>query len=220
MNAEYVWEGEKEKRAKMVTGKMDNGMLKFDETEANKEVQLNNLQEAVTNMVKQGQWEKVSMVADSGAVNHVVPARVAQWISIEETPASKAGMCCRGPYNTKIPNYGQKSVEGFTSDRQPINMKWVVARIKKGLGSIPQMVDSNNTVVFSKRGSFIKNDKTGAVTELKKVNGTYEFDVWLQNKSSKASEVDAKKKLNAIAEDVERLLGQGNPFQGLAIDDF
>ena len=99
-------------------------------------------------------------------------------------------------------------------------MKWQVAGVKKGLGSIPRMVESNNTVVFSKNRSFIRNDKTGSVTELKKVNGTYEFDIWLQNKSSKASEADAKKKLNAISEDVERLLGQGNPFQGLAIDDF
>ena len=195
-------------------------MLKFDETAANKEVQLNNLQEAVTNMVKQGQWEKVSMVADSGAVDHVVPATVAQWVSIEETPASKAGMCYRGPDNTKIPNYGQKSVAGFTGDWQPIEMKWQVAGVKKGLGSIPKMVESNNTVVFSKNRSFIRNDKTGTVTELKMINGTYEFDIWLQNKSSKASEDDAKKKLNAISEDVERLLGQGNPFQGLAIDDY
>jgi hypothetical protein len=171
-------------------------------------------------MVKQGQWEKVSMVADSGAVNHVVPATVAQWISIEETAVSKAGMCYRGPDNTKIPNYGQKSIAGFTGDWQPIEMKWQVAGVKKGLGSIPKMVESNNTVVFSKNRSFIRNDKTGSVTELKKVNGTYEFDIWLQNKSSKASEADAKKKLNAISEDVERLLGQGNPFQWLAIDDF
>ena len=82
------------------------------------------------------------------------------------------------------------------------------------------MVESNNTVVFSKNRSFIRNDKTGSVTELKKVNGTYEFDIRLQNKSSNASEADAKKKLNAISEDVERLLGQGNPFQGLAIDEY
>ena len=118
-----------------------------------------------------------------------------------------------------IPNYGQKSVAGFTGDWQPIEMKWQVAGIKKGLGSIPEIVESNNTVVFSKRGSFIKNDKTGTRTELKKINGTYEFDIWLQNKSSKVADEDAKKKLNAITEDVERLVGQGNPFQGLADDD-
>ena len=195
--------------------------LRFEEIEKDVEAQLNNIQETVIqNKVKQGQWEKVSMVADSGAVDHVVPATTAQWVSIEETAASKAGMCYRGPDNTKIPNYGQKTVSGYTGDWQPIEMKWQVAGVKKGLGSIPKMVESENTVVFSKRGSYIKNDKSGKVTELKKVNGAYEFDIWLQNKSSKVEEANAQRKLNAITADVEKLLGQGNPFQGLAIDDF
>ena len=196
-------------------------MLNFDEEVKTIEAQLNNLQASEkTSPVKPGQWEKVVMVADSGAVDHVVPASTAQWINIEETPASKAGMCYRGPDNTKIPNYGQKSVKGFTSDWQPIEMKWQVAGVKKGLGSIPKMVELDNTVVFSKKGSFIKNDNTGRVTEMKKTNGTYEFAIWLQNKTSKSESDEATRKLNAIAEDVEKLLGKGNPFQGLADDDF
>ena len=198
-------------------------MLKFDEKVNDMKRHLNSIQDASTtndHKVKPGQWEKVTMVADSGAVDHVVPATTAQWINIEETPASKAGMCYRGPDNTKIPNYGQKTVKGFTGDWQPIEMKWQIAGVKKGLGSIPKMVDSDNTVVFSKRGSFIKNDETGRVTEMKKVNGTYEFAIWLQNKTSKAAESESQRKLNAIAEDVNKLLGKGNPFQGLADDDF
>jgi hypothetical protein len=199
-------------------------MLKFDEEVSTIQNQLNNLQGARPQneepKVKPGQWEKVTMVADSGAVDHVVPATTAQWINIEETPASKAGMCYRGPDNTKIPNYGQKTVKGFTGDWQPIEMKWQVAGVKKGLGSIPKMVESDNTVVFSKKGSFIKNDATGRVTEMKKVNGTYEFAVWLQNQTSKVEEAEAQRKLNAIADDVQKLLGKGNPFQGLADEDF
>ena len=39
------------------------------------------------------------------------------------------------------------------------------------------MVESDNTVVFSKRGSYIKNDRSGKVTEFNKVNGMYEFDM-------------------------------------------
>ena len=92
-------------------------------------------------------------------------------------------MCYRGPDNTKTPNYGQKSVEGFTGDWQPIETKWQVAGVKEGLVSIPKMVDSTNTVAFSKRGSFINNDKTVTVTEPKKVNGTYEFDICLSTSS-------------------------------------
>ena len=55
---------------------------------------------------------------------------------------------------------------------------------------------------------------------MKKVNGTYEFAVWLQNQTSKVEEAEAQRKLNAIAEDVQKLLGKGNPFQGLADEDF
>ena len=39
------------------------------------------------------------------------------------------------------------------------------------------MVESDNTVVFNKKGSFIRNDNTGRVTEMKKINGTYEFAI-------------------------------------------
>ena len=145
------------------------------------------------------------MVADSGAVGHVVPATTAQWVSIEETPASKAGMCYRGPDNTKIPNYGQKTVSGYTGDWQPIEMKWQVAGVKEGLGSIPKMMGSDNTVGFSESGSYIKNDKSGKVPELKRVSGTYEFDIRLQGKSSKVEEANAQRKLNAVAADVEKL---------------
>ena len=58
------------------------------------------------------------------------------------------------------------------------------------------------------------------LAEMKKTNGTYEFAIWLQNKTSKSESDEATRKLNAIAEDVEKLLGKGNPFQGLADDDF
>ena len=101
--------------------------------------------------VRMGQWEKIPMVADSGAADHVVPTTAAQWVKIDETPAPKAGMCYRRPDSSKISNYGQREISGYTNEWQPAAMKWQVAGVKKGAGSIPKMVEGDNTVVFSRR---------------------------------------------------------------------
>jgi hypothetical protein len=97
-------------------------------------------------------------------------------------------------------------------------MKWQVAGVKKGLGSIPKMVEGDNTVVFSKRGSYIKNERSGQVSAMRKADGVYEFVIWVQNKYDGLNPLNkqpAKQRaLQAVGADYKP------PFQGLEFEEF
>ena len=132
------------------------------------------------NEVKGSKWEKLTMVADSGAVDHVCSKSELGFIPIESTPASRAGMCYRGANGNKIANFGMRRVSGYTENGVKAKMEIQVAEVRRGLASIPKMVEEDNDVVFSKRGSYIKNIPTGAVTPMRKANGVMEFDLWVE----------------------------------------
>ena len=65
-----------------------------------------------------GQWEKITLAADSGAVDHVIMKSEALQIPLTETEASKAGMCYTAANGTDIANYGEKKISGTIGNQQ------------------------------------------------------------------------------------------------------
>ena len=120
-------------------------------------------------MVNQNRREKLAMVADSGAVDHVCSKKELQVMPIEPTAASKAGMCYRGASGNKIANFGLRRMNGVTSNGTPAKMEIQVADVRRGLSSIPEMVVENNDVVCSH----------GAVTPMRRATGVMKFDLWV-----------------------------------------
>ena len=72
-----------------------------------------------------------------------------------------------------------------------------MANIKKVLGSVSKMNDAGNTVIFSKGRSVVITDPESKlvhqmlqsvdeeeVTELRRENGTFKFDIWVKKKVS------------------------------------
>lgn len=55
-----------------------------------------------------------------------------------------------------------------------------MADVKRNLTSLIKMVDDDNDVWLSKRGSFIVNVKTGKKVNMRIKNGTPEFDIWVK----------------------------------------
>ena len=55
-----------------------------------------------------------------------------------------------------------------------------VADVKKNLASFVKMVQEDNDIVLSKKGSFIKNLPTGNVIPLQLEKGTPQFDLWMK----------------------------------------
>lgn len=124
-------------------------------------------------------YEKLTMVADSGAVDHVMNKEELEFIPIEETEASKKGLCYSNASGGRIRNYGKRRVTGRTEKGIAARMDIQVADVKRGLASIPRMVDEDNDIMFSKKGSYIRNNPTGTITPMRRDKGVYEFDLYV-----------------------------------------
>ena len=129
-----------------------------------------------------GMWERVTMTADTGAVNHVVMPTVAPHVKLQDTPASLAGASFTGAEGSKMPNLGQKDVTGVTAEGLSVEMSWQVAgKLRRNLAAIGKICSkgSGNRAVFEDDSGYIENKVTKAVIPMTKVGNLYEFDIWL-----------------------------------------
>jgi hypothetical protein len=127
-----------------------------------------------------GKWEKVTLIADSGAVEHVIPRSILTDMNISPTAASSSGACFRSAKGEPIENYGEKSVKAVTEDGSPVDLTLTVANVNKGLGSIPKIMKEGNTVVFDEAGSYIMHKKSCKKIPLRRERGVFAFDLWVK----------------------------------------
>ena len=160
-------------------------------------------------MIALGKWEKLTLAADSGAVDHVIMKNEANSVEITPTAASKAGLCYRAANGTKFQNYGEKRIEATTSEGHQMGLTPQVADVKRNLGSVVKMMDAGNKVVFDNEWSYIQHKKTGKTTTMQKQNGLMQFDIWIPKNEDR---IEVGNQFNALTEDVE----ESKPtFQGL-----
>ena len=136
-----------------------------------------------------GNWEKVSITVDSGAIDSVVPDTVAQGIAKRETAASKQGLKYRAANGTPIANEGEKTLTGYTNEGKQVGITMQVAKVTKPLGSVRAMVEANNVVVFDRGNSFIMDKSTRVKTKIDERNGAYVFDLWVPKVSGTPAKV-------------------------------
>jgi hypothetical protein len=126
-----------------------------------------------------GQWEKVTVTVDSGAVDSVGPPTMAKDIRTRETPASRAGMKYRAANGTSIVNQGEKAIQGMTRQGQKIGMAFQIANVTKPLGAVRAMLDAGNKVIFDRPNSYIVNKATKSIVPIDERNGAFVFDIWI-----------------------------------------
>jgi hypothetical protein len=136
----------------------------------------------VYGITKEGNWEKITFTADSGAVDHVITKSDAKAFKLHESQMSKAGIGFSAANGTPISNYGSKHLNGITENNLKFNMQANVTDVNKNLASIPKILKEGSDVFLSiAKGSYIKNEKAGAQIPLRiKENGMPEFDLWVQ----------------------------------------
>ena len=83
----------------------------------------------------------------------------------------------------RIPNLGEKNFTAFGDEGQARNIKAQVCDVNKPLMSVSKMVQANNTIVFSKRGSYIEDDFTKERLPLREHGGMYMLKLWVRNQS-------------------------------------
>ena len=133
-------------------------------------------------------WEKVRVQMDSGAVDTVVPKDTARAFAIKPTEMSKKGIGFIAANGSKISNYGEKKVIGWTDEGAGMSMRMTCADVKKPLCSVYRMNLGGNVVVFDGDRSYMQNKMSGQKTRIRCENGQYVFNMWVQASEAASGE--------------------------------
>ena len=143
-------------------------------------------------MGKDGKWEKVRVHIDSGAIDTVTPPSTAEGIEVRQTAASKSGSGYIAANGTKIHNYGEIKVKGYTEDWSGVSMCMQVADVKKTLGSAYRMNQGGNKIVLDGEDSYLVNKVTGKKTQVMLEDGQYVFYLWVKKEGKEVASVEPK----------------------------
>ena len=75
---------------------------------------------------------------------------MAKAFQITPTAASKAGVWYRSACGTKIYKEGEKTVRGYGTNCNFIDVTWQIAEVTKPLGSVLRMMETESRVVFGR----------------------------------------------------------------------
>ena len=160
--------------------------------------------------VKEGQWERIQVTVDSGAMRNVFPKNVAQAFVIEESAMSKAGINFVAANDTVIKNYGSRKILGMTEGWNNINFQAHVADVIKPLASVVDMEECGMRVVFENGAGYIQSIHSGRKVNLYRDGREYKFDIWVpaQNESPSAQAATravtvVKNQFSALSDDAE-----------------
>ena len=163
-----------------------------------------------------GEWERVPVTLDSGAVDSVIPRRLAKGVPVKQTEASRRGLRYRAANGTAIINEGERSLSGYTNEANRVDMTFQVCEVTKALGSARAMLKAGNRVVLDNEGSYIQNKASGVITKVEDKNGSFVFDIWVPRGSERQGNGYQGKYFQALVEGEE----QGNHETGfVGLDD-
>merc|ERR1712240_44583 len=131
-----------------------------------------------------GEWERIPVKIDSGAIDTVMPPTVAKYFDTVQTEMSKKGPGFRAANGSAIRHYGQKTLEGIGDQYQPLSMTAQVVDVKTTLGSVNQMLKAGNRVHFETGNCYIQDVRTGRKTRIEEKGGTFEVGIWVPMQSS------------------------------------
>ena len=126
-----------------------------------------------------GEWERIPIKIDSGAIDTVMPPSVAKHFRTVETEMSRRGPGFRAANGSPIKHYGQKTLKGMGDQFQPLNMTAQVADVKTTLGSVNQMLKAGNIVHFENGNCYVECVRTGRRTKVEEKGGTFEVGIWV-----------------------------------------
>ena len=126
-----------------------------------------------------GEWERIPVKIDSGAIDTVMPPSVAKYFNTVQTEMSQKGPGFRAANGSPIKHFGQKTLEGIGDQFQPLSMTAQVADVKTTLGSVNQMLKAGNIVHFETGNCYVEDVRTGRKTKVEEKGGTFEIGIWV-----------------------------------------
>ena len=127
------------------------------------------------------QWEKITILVDSGATENVANKDVMKGYKILKNSASEAGLTYTTANGKEIQNLGEKVVVVATSEGASKSIKFQICEVTKCLASVSRIVEAGHRVIFDipEAGSYIENRRTGERTYLRQDRGLYLLDAWV-----------------------------------------
>ena len=137
------------------------------------------------NEIEQSEWQPLPkpLVVDSGAGETIMPKSWFLAHAIKDSPGSLAEDFYTTADGSKVYNEGQREMYLATMDGKSLRkMTFQVGEVSKALGSVSQMVDNGNRVVFELDNSgydvsYIENKQTQDRIWLRRENGVYVLDM-------------------------------------------
>ena len=132
------------------------------------------------NNVQTAKYELVEITVDSGAEESVTPPEVMNQFRTEETESSKNGEQFVAANGAIIENEGERKATVHTLDGVKRSMTFQVTTVNKALASVARINEKGHIVVFDGENSYIQNKATGEIIPLKKKQGTWVLQVWVE----------------------------------------
>ena len=130
-----------------------------------------------------GEWERIPIKIDSGAIDTVMPPSVGRHFNVVETEMSQKGPGFKAANGTPIKHLGQRIIKGVGDQFQMLSVTAQVAEVKSTLGSVYQMLRAGNRVHFEEGNCYIEHIRTGKRTVVLEKNGTFEVGIWVPKAS-------------------------------------
>jgi hypothetical protein len=124
-------------------------------------------------------WERIKVQVDSGAIDTVAPPNIAEAFSVMKTRMSEAGVGFVAANGSKIENFGEKQVVGYTDEGDAVGMRMTVADVHKVLGSVHKMNMGGNRVVLDGARSYMENRNSGKKTKIHYEDGQFILYLWV-----------------------------------------
>ena len=137
---------------------------------------------------------KIFAGVDSGAEANALPENMMQLIPLKPSSASKSGKIFRGAGRDPIPARGERSMTGRTDEGQSRRIVWEVCPVKRPLLSVAKITKAGNQVYLGEDKAFVKNNKTGQITNLRRERNVWMLDFWVRRQAD-AMDVSSFQKL-------------------------
>ena len=130
------------------------------------------------------EWELVEAAVDSGATENVMSEKALQSVETTEGVSSRRGVSYEVANGIRIPNLGEKRFVAVSSEGVAKGLTCQICEVNRPLLSVSKIVNAGHKVVFTSAGSWIEDEKTGEVMELKEDGGMYTLRMWVRTGAS------------------------------------
>ena len=121
---------------------------------------------------------KISAVVDSGAEANALPENMMQWIPLEPSSAFKVREDLPRRWRRSHPCSRREA--GRTEEGQSRRIVWEVCPVKRPLLSVAEVTKAGNQVYLGEDKAFVKNNKTGQITNLRRERNVWMLDLWVK----------------------------------------